>query len=113
MIRLLDFTNEAASKTKGLQLKEMIIANIQEENLEIDFSGIERFASPFFNNSFSALALVYGFEKINSIKLIGINETGRSTYDTSMENARLLSRNEKYTEEINTIINSVPKKEGE
>ncbi len=112
IIKLNDFTNEAASKTKGIVLRELIENNI--ENIEgVDFSGISRFASPFFNNSFSALALIYGFEKIGSIELIGINEVGCETYETSMENAKLLSQNEQYMDAINDIVNSVPKKAGD
>lgn len=56
MIQLKSFTKDAASRTKGLQLKTKLEHAIKEErNISVDFDGIDKFASPFFNNSFSAL----------------------------------------------------------
>lgn len=106
------FTNEAASKAKGLLLKSQLDAliNSGEKNISIDFSGITKFASPFFNNSLAALALIYGFSTINSIKIDNISDIGLSTYQTSMNNAKIVSDNQECVSEINQIIDVAPKK---
>lgn len=105
-------SNEAASKTKGLLLKKHLddLLSSQKYNIAVDFSGITRFASPFFNYSFAALALVYGFEKIRAIKIENISEIGQSTYQTSMENAEMVALYDKQIEEINRVIDNTPKK---
>ena len=113
VIKIQDFSKEAASQTKGEKLNELIEPFLQEnKNLAVDFTGITRFASPFFNNSFAKLALIYGFDKINSIQKINISEIGLLTYQTSINNALLLSEKPEYSEKINRIINkNVPKKD--
>lgn len=110
-ISISSFSKEAASKTAGEKLKDHIITALSSgDNIIIDFSNMSRFASPFFNNSFASLALVYGFDVIRQIKLVNITETGRQTYETSLENARLLSNNPEFTLAIDKIINNTPKK---
>lgn len=110
-IRLSSFSQEAASKTKGLELRKIIEENIDKTgDMLIDFSDIRRFASPFFNNSFASLALKYGFEKINQIKLKNISTVGIETYKTSMDNAEMLLSNSKFAEEMSEIIQETPKK---
>ena len=57
-INMLEFTDEAASMAKGKEFKDVLEPLLKQgEEIVIDFSGISRFASPFFNNSFSALLL--------------------------------------------------------
>ena len=106
------FSNEAASKTKGLILREHIekFLSADEKCITVDFKGITRFASPFFNNSFSALALIYGFSVIRSIQLINIDEVGRMTYETSLSNAEMVSDHPEQINQINQIIENTPKK---
>lgn len=112
-IKITDFSKEAASKTKGDALKELMEPLLQEnKDFTVDFSGITRFASPFFNNSFAKLALIYGFKQINAINIINMSETGHLTYQTSIDNALLLSEKPEYSERINIIINTnLPKKD--
>lgn len=107
-----DISNEAASRAKGILLKNQLEELIKHHEKEIcvDFSGITRFASPFFNNSFAALALVYGFQTIYDIKINNISEVGRDTYQTSMDNAQNISDNNELVDEINQIIDNAPKK---
>ena len=105
-------TNEAASKTKGLVLKEHLekLLASSTDNIVVDFSGITRFASPFFNYSFAAVALVYGFDTIRSIQIENISPIGADTYQTSMENAEMVSQHPEHIVEINQIIDNTPKK---
>lgn len=113
-IQLAAFTNEAASKSKGELLKRTLEVFLQEgDDITVDFNGIKRFASPFFNNSFASLALVYGFERIRKIQLLNITETGQHTYETSLENALLIYENPQFSDEIDRIVNNTPKKADE
>lgn len=114
IIKIADFSTEAASKTKGIVLKDLMEPLLEKnETFIVDFGGISRFASPFFNNSFAKLALVYSFDKINSINKINLSETGTLAYQTSLDNALLLSEKPEYADKINTIINTSLPKENE
>ena len=89
MIQLKSFTKDAASRTKGLQLKTKLEHAIKEErNISVDF---DKFASPFFNNSFSALGIQYGFGTIEKIELLNISDNGKLVFDSSIENAKFLT----------------------
>lgn len=111
-IMISDISKEAASKTKGIILKEQLkkLIDQHEEDICVDFSGISRFASPFFNNSFAALALIYGFPTITNIKIINLSEVGQDTFQTSLDNAKIISENQTHIDEINQIIDNAPKK---
>lgn len=110
-INISSFTSEAASKTKGILFRDILEPLIKNnEDITVDFEGITRFASPFFNNSFASLGIVYGFNTIKRIELKNISETGKITYDTSLENAKLISESPQFKEEIDEIINNTPKK---
>lgn len=57
-IKISDFSQEAASKAKGLELRSQMEPLLKSGTpFSVDFDGITRFASPFFNNSFASLAL--------------------------------------------------------
>lgn len=110
-ISISSFSNEAASKTKGELLRKELERSIaSHEEVFIDFSGITRFASPFFNNSFASLVIQYGIDIVDFIHLSGISNTGLETYETSIENAKLLRSKPEFTDEINKIIENSPKK---
>lgn len=107
MIQLKSFTKDAASRTKGLQLKTKLEHAIKEErNISVDFDGIDKFASPFFNNSFSALGIQYGFGTIEKIELLNISDNGKLVFDSSMENAKFLTNHKDQKKEIEDITNS-------
>lgn len=110
-IKISSFSQEAASKTKGVELRKVMEDDINKaEDMSIDFYDIKRFASPFFNNSFAALALKYGFGQVEKIKLKNISDVGYQTYKTSMDNAKMLSSDSKFAEQVNEIIQETPKK---
>lgn len=107
MIQLKSFTKDAASRTKGLHLKTKLEHAIKEErNISVDFDGIDKFASPFFNNSFSALGIQYGFGTIEKIELLNISDNGKLVFDSSMENAKFLTNHKDQKKEIEDITNS-------
>ena len=107
-----NITNEAASKTKVLVLKEHLekLLSSHANNIIVDFNGITRFASPFFNYSFAALALVYGFDTIRAIQIKNISPVGSDTFQTSIENAEMVSQHPENITQINNIIDNTPKK---
>lgn len=91
IIHLKSFTNNAASRTKGSLLKKQLEDALnKKENIFVDFDGIDKFASPFFNNSFSALGIQYGFGTIEEIELLNISDNGKLVFDASIENAKFL-----------------------
>lgn len=112
-IKIDAFTLEAASKAKGLVLRNMLENNVENaDSITVDFNHIIRFASPFFNNSFAALALKYGVEKIRKIQLINISPIGQNTYETSMQNAEMLLESPEFADEVDKIIQETPKETG-
>lgn len=113
IIKIADFSNEAASKAKGMHLRSVLDPLLKTNTpVTVDFEGISRFASPFFNSSFASLALIYGFDKIENISILNLSDIGSLALKTSMDNALLLSRNPEFRDKINTIINTnLPKKE--
>lgn len=110
-IMISSFTSEAASKTKGIVFRGILETLIKNsETIVVDFKGISHFASPFFNNSFASLAIVYGFNTIENIEVKNLSETGKITYETSLQNAKLISESPQFKQEINEIVSNVPKK---
>lgn len=96
-IAVMEMVGEAVSRTKGIMLKEFLepLLCSKAGNIVVDFEGISYFTTTFFNNSFAALALVYGFDIVRAIRLENINEVGRAAYEASMENAEIISIPEK------------------
>lgn len=91
IIKLADFTNEAASKTKGKILKGKLEIELKNGNeIGVDFEGIKKYASPFFNNSFSALGMIYGMDTVKKIHRLNITENGKDVFSSSISNAELL-----------------------
>lgn len=110
-IKLSDFTTEAASMGAGKKIRSILESIITiEDKIVVDFDQMARFASPFFNNSFSALAIKYGFEIVEKIELLNISEIGKIAFESSLENAKLLCENPQFKEEIEDIISNAPKK---
>lgn len=68
----------------------MILFLKSGEKFSVDFENIYRFATPFFNNSFSNLAVSFGFEKMQGISLLNISDVGRLCFASSFDNARTL-----------------------
>lgn len=109
-IKVSSFTKEAATKSKGLVLKgEIEKALDQAEEIIVNFSDINRFASPFFNNSFAALALKYGFDRVEKISFQNLSEVGKDAYEASMENAKMLSSSPEFADKMDRIIQETPK----
>ena len=91
-IKISDFSKQAASKMAGEQFASLMEPLIEKhEKFCVDFDGITRFASPFFNYSFAKLALKYGFDNIKNIDIY---------YNHGEKGATLLKEYNKYDKEF-------------
>ena len=109
-ILLSTIVKDAASRTSGMKLKEMLLEMIGEENeITVDFEGMSRYASPFFNNSFAAMYIAFGSERMEKIKVKNLSGVGQLIFDTSMRNAAFLLNNPEYKDKIADIVSRTPK----
>lgn len=111
-ITLSDISNEAASRTSGLALKQQLDALLSSgaKDITVDFRGIRHFACPFFNYSFASLALIYGFRSVRAIQMRNISEVGLAAYQSSMSNAETVSQHPKQITETSGAIENDPKR---
>jgi len=109
-ILLSTVVKDAASHTSGVKLKEMLMEMIDKESeITVDFAGISRYASPFFNNSFAAMYIALEPDKREKIKAVNLSEVGQLIFNTSMNNAKFLLNNPEYKDEIASIVSKTPK----
>lgn len=93
--------NSAFSQNKAMVLREEIQKCLNSgEDVCIDFEGITRFTTLFFNFSTGYFVSLLGPVDYNKrIKVINLNELGESTYRSSYDNAT-----EKYGTDKTDII---------
>lgn len=109
-ILLSTIVKDAASRTSGIKLKDMLLEMIGEgHEITVDFTGMSRYASPFFNNSFAALYIALDPNSREKIRPINLSEVGQLIYNTSMNNAKFLLDNPEYKDEIASIVSQTPK----
>ena len=99
--------SSAFSESKAVILRNAIQKALDSNNcIEIDFSGISKFTTLFFNFSTGYLVSVLGPTVYNEkIKLSGLSELGESTYKSSYENAIEKFNPEKHEEILEIIKN--------
>ena len=87
-----DIVNQCATKDAGLILYEQLQSMLtNNDNIALDFKGMDKFSHTFFNASVGALIIKTKDENITSkIKLINLSETGQLIYSRSVENAKIL-----------------------
>ena len=109
-ILLSTIVKDAASRKSGMKLKELLLEMINKENeITVDFTGMNRYASPFFNNSFASLYIALDPNNREKIIPINLSEVGQLIYNTSMNNAKFLLNNPEYKDEIASIVSQTPK----
>lgn len=87
-IKVIDFCKFAISEEKGLKLRELLLKNLSEDKIVLDFEGISMFTTPFFNSSIGYFILQYGPELFDEkIEILGLQEMGQETYKHSYDNA--------------------------
>jgi hypothetical protein len=84
-----DISTIAVSEKSGLKLRHIIQNNLKDKDtLIVNFEGIEKFASMFFNISLGYLARKMGIDDFcKKITIRNITETGKIVLKTSIDNA--------------------------
>lgn len=79
-----------------------------DAKITLDFSGIELFATPFFNRSTGYFFLQFENEEIynSKIRVINLDALGKETYEYSLETARQLLKN-KLSDKVTSILKTI------
>lgn len=102
-----EFITSAFSQEKALILRKVIEENLaKEDKIVLDFSGITKFTTLFFNFSTGYYISLLGPTVYNNkISLVNLSDLGKSTYDSSYENAaEKYEPNKNIQDEILNII---------
>lgn len=77
------------------------------ETVQVDFSEINLFATPFFNASLGAVILKYGIEKFDErVAVVGLDDLGMETYNHSRDNALLFLKNKVNLSEVGKNVSN-------
>lgn len=94
------------SQRDGQQLYNLIHPQLQAgESVELDFTGVRRFLSVFFNFAISQLlrdVKVEDFEKLLVVN--GLNPLGEQVYHNVIEYAKRYYSDEKYRQTVDEMI---------
>lgn len=84
-----EFIKSAFSQEKALLLRKKIEECFSnDDKIVLDFSGITKFTTLFFNFSTGYIISAFGPDKYNEkISLINLSPLGQSTYESSYKNA--------------------------
>ena len=101
------FTN-ALTEGNGLILRNKIEEFLKDMSegdvINVDFSNITLFATPFFNSSIGYFILNLGPEKVSKIiTLENISELGTNTYKHSLDNASEIYKKKTDTSSVGNI----------
>ncbi|WP_310602609.1 STAS-like domain-containing protein [Anaerosporobacter sp.] len=96
-----DLFSSAFSESKAVILREEIQKMLsQEDSVVLDFTGITKYTTLFFNFSTGFFVSILGPEEYDrKIQVRGLSDLGESTYRSSYENAI-----EKYSPEMHEEI---------
>lgn len=102
-----DLFSSAFSESRAIILRNEIKKILdRNESVLLDFTGISKYTTLFFNFSTGYFVSILGpNEYDNKIKLIGLSELGESTYRSSYENAIEKYDPEKHAEILDIINN--------
>lgn len=107
-IKVLEFIPNAFSSEQAEKLKEIIHENLKKKNkVNLDFDGIDKFTTLFFNFSTGYFITELGEDEYNKwITVSNLSSLGESIYKNSYTNAvRSDVINQKIQDEINNILN--------
>ena len=106
-IMVKDLFSSAFSESKALILRDEIQKLIDSnQSVVIDFSGISKFTTLFFNFSTGYFVSVLGPKEYDEkIRLVGLSELGESTYNSSYENTIKKYNPDKHEEILDIIKN--------
>lgn len=94
-IKVSDFLETGFTAADGEVLYQKL-KDAESEKIEVDFIGIRFYTGLFFNTSLLRLLMEIGPEKYEqNIKLINMNQAGKSTYLQCLDNAKKLYKKQK------------------
>lgn len=108
-IKLNKLCTMALSKKDGMMIREQIQKALESyEKVTVDFEGITKFATPFFNSCFAYFILELSPEEYqNRIFVCNLTALGEKSYDRATQNAKnYYSLSSENKIDINDIINS-------
>lgn len=88
-IILKDIVRECATKESGKILYNELEKSITDnEGITIDFESMDKFAGPFFNNSFGKLIIKHETDHVlKDITINNISEVSKFIYELTVKNA--------------------------
>lgn len=107
-IKVMDFIPNAFSSEQALILKRKIEEALkEEEEIQIDFTGINKYTTLFFNFSTGYFINKLGRKEYDSrIKVKNLTQLGESTYQNSYDNAVRDKIRSDIADEIMNILNN-------
>lgn len=94
-ILIKDLVDECATKESGEKLFKELEESIDIQDsvivldcITLDFTGIDKFAGPFFNNSIGKLIIKFETDYVlSNITVINISDVGKFIWDNTIKNA--------------------------
>ncbi|ABA22874.1 conserved hypothetical protein [Trichormus variabilis ATCC 29413] len=94
------------SQKAGQQIYDLIYPQLQAgKAVELDFAGVRRFLSVFFNFAIGQLLRDIKPEDLDQLLVVSnLSPLGQQTYDEVIENAKRYYSDEQYREAVNEMI---------
>ncbi|MBN3944301.1 MAG: STAS-like domain-containing protein [Nostoc sp.] len=94
------------SQKAGQQIYDLIYPQLQAgKPVELDFAGVRRFLSVFFNFAISQLLRDIKAEDLDRLLVVSnLNPVGQETYDNVFENAKRYYSDQQYRQAVNEMI---------
>jgi hypothetical protein len=94
------------SQKAGQQIYDLIYPQLQAgKAVELDFAGVRRFLSVFFNFAIGQLLRDIKPEDLDQLLVVSnLSPLGQETYDNVIENAKRYYSDEQYREAVNEMI---------
>ncbi|WP_441002637.1 STAS-like domain-containing protein [Pseudocolwellia agarivorans] len=88
-IKIIDIIGRTAvSRISGEKLHTAIKQNIDSRKITIDFSGVEFYASPFFNTAIAPFLEIYDLENLQAnLSFINLSPVGKNLLNQVIHNA--------------------------
>lgn len=105
IIRISSMASMAMTEETGMKLRREIEKSmLDSDEVTLDFSGIEFFATPFFNSSVGYYIMQWSPEEFEKkVHLINLSELGEETYKHSYQNAISVMKGKIDTDTIGKI----------
>lgn len=94
------------SQKAGQQIYDLIHPQLQAgKSVELDFAGVRRFLSVFFNFAIGQLLRDIKPEDLDQLLVVSnLNPLGQQTYDEVIENAKRYYSDEQYRQAVDEMI---------